>query len=49
MKINYFFGKGKAQINAILSAAEWNLKNFMERLKKNFSFLFIFHKIIRVF
>ena len=42
MKINYLFGKGKAQINAFLSAAAWNLKKFMERLKKNLSFLLHF-------
>ncbi|GIV41534.1 MAG: hypothetical protein KatS3mg034_0844 [Vicingaceae bacterium] len=42
MGINYLFGKGKAQINAFLSAAAWNLKKFMERLKKNLSFLLHF-------
>jgi hypothetical protein len=50
MKINYFFGKEKAQINAILSAAAWNLRKLMEWLKKNLSlFASFFHKIIRVF
>jgi len=42
MKINYLFGKGKAQINAFLSAAAWNLRKFMERLKKSLSFLLHF-------
>jgi IS5 family transposase len=35
MEQNYLMGKAGAQINALLSATAWNLKKYMEKLKKD--------------